>query len=116
MSDRPLLEHALYTRQDDVHRLLARSPGFLDEWQAEVRKVLDVPHSATLLGSTQALLEGGKVAFERPVPDEGLLRSLWALLPASTRKDLWPASFAFGNALGFDVLVVPRIDPALYGS
>src|SRR5581483_10624608 len=26
-----------------------------------------------------------------------------------TRADLWPASFAFGNRLGFDALVVPKV-------
>ncbi len=29
---------------------------------------------------------------------------LWALLPTSRRGDLWPATFAFGNARGFHVL------------
>jgi hypothetical protein len=219
MNDLPLLEHALCEVRDGVFHLLARSPGFLDEWQgeterlcagfgerpagvacpgcvfarpfgkahvavvraadqgpegegrpgplsfhvvvlpadlygplggdpfylaermaspwtsretltplpcpapaaerrtvAEVRKVIDVPNSATLLGGTQALLDGGKVVFERSAPDEGILRSLWALLPTATRKELWPASFAFSNALGFDALVVPRLDPAMFAS
>ena len=30
----------------------------------------------------------------------------------STRAEVWPASYAFGNALGAHVLVVPRADPA----
>jgi hypothetical protein len=71
-------------------------------------RVLDVPYSATLLGSVQALLDGGRVAFERSAPDDHLLRSLWALLPTSSRMALWPASFAFSNHHGFDVVVVPR--------
>jgi hypothetical protein len=75
---------------------------------ADIQGVLNVPTSATLLGGVQALVDGGHVAFERGGPDPGLLRSLWALLPASTRAELWPASFAFGNALHFDALVVPR--------
>src|SRR5205823_1764797 len=83
---------------------------------AEVRKLIAVPNSATLLGGTQALLEGGKVVFERSAPDESVLRSLWALLPTATRKELWPASFAFGNALGFDALVVPRLDPGMFAA
>jgi hypothetical protein len=219
MNALPLLEHALYESRDGKHRLLARSPGFLDEWQAEaerlctgfgerpagvacpgcvfarpfskaqvaivrvadqgqdeqggpgalgfhvvllpvdlygylggdpfyladrmpppwssrdaltpvtcpepapesrtvaeVRKVLDVPNSATLLGGTQALLDGGRVVFERSAPDEAILRSLWTLLPTSTRKELWPASFAFGNALGFNVLVMPRLDPSMFAT
>src|SRR5262249_19210771 len=75
---------------------------------ADLRKVLDVPGSATLLGGAQALLDGGRVAFERTEPDARLLRGLWALLPTSTRGDLWPASFSFSNAHGFDAVVVPR--------
>ena len=65
--------------------------------------------SATLLGGVQALVDGGRLVFERPAPAPDLVRNLWALLPASTRGHLWPASFAFGNDLGFHVLVVPRI-------
>jgi hypothetical protein len=75
-----------------------------------VRAVLDVPQSATLLGGVQALLDGGKLAFERNAPDERLVRSLWALLPPASRAELWPATFAFGNALGFHVVVTPRAD------
>jgi hypothetical protein len=67
-----------------------------------------------LLGGVQVLVDGGKVVFERPAPDTGLVRSLWALLPTSTRNHLWPASFAFDNALGFDVLVVPRVEGEAY--
>src|SRR5206468_7401 len=59
-------------------------------------------------GGAQALLDGGRVVFERAQPDAGLIRGLWTLLPASSRAHLWPASFAFGNALGFDAVVVAR--------
>jgi hypothetical protein len=75
---------------------------------AELQKVLAVPHSDTLLGGTQALVDGGRVVFERTEPAPDLLRSLWALLPTSTRSTLWPASYAFSNALGFDAVVLPR--------
>src|SRR5205814_1475881 len=77
---------------------------------AAVRSVLDVPQSATLLGGVQALLDGGKLAFERNAPDDRLVRTLWALLPTASRAELWPATFAFGNALGFHVVVTPRAD------
>ncbi len=77
----------------------------------EVRTILRGDNSATLLGSTQALLDGGRVVFERSSPDETLLRNLWLLLPTASRGDYWPASFAFGNALGFHVFATPRIDP-----
>src|SRR5262249_11220009 len=74
----------------------------------EIQKVLDVPHSPTLLGGVQALLDGGRLVFERTEPDPKMVRSLWALLPTSTRAELWPATFAFSNAHRFHVVVVPR--------
>jgi hypothetical protein len=73
-----------------------------------VRKALDVPNSATLLGGIQALVDGGRLVFERSGPDPHLLRSLWLLLPTATRAELWPTTFAFSNAHGFDVAVLPR--------
>jgi hypothetical protein len=81
---------------------------------AQVQRVLQEDDSATLLGAAQALVDGGRVVFERPFPAPDLLRRLWLLLPESTRAELWPASYAFGNALGFHALVVPRADPAAY--
>jgi hypothetical protein len=76
----------------------------------EVQRILQPPGvSATLLGGCQALVDGGRLVFERPIPDPALLRNLWTLLPTSTRWSLWPASYAFGNALGFDALIVPRV-------
>jgi hypothetical protein len=78
---------------------------------AEVAHVLDVPDSATLLGGVQALVDGGRIVFERPKPDPEMVRSLWMLLPTSTRWERWPATFAFANTLQFDVVVLPRVDP-----
>jgi hypothetical protein len=66
--------------------------------------------SPALLGGVQVLVDGGKLVFERPEPDHGLMSGLWTLLPNTTRGQLWPATFAFGNALGFDALVVPKLD------
>ena len=70
--------------------------------------------SQVLLGGCQALLDGAKLVFERPAPDADLLRGLWLLLPTTTRTALWPASFAFGNGLPFDAVVVPRFRPEDY--
>jgi len=64
--------------------------------------------SPALLGGVQVLVDGGRVVFERPGPDQDLIEGLWTLLPTSTRCHLWPASFAFGNVLGFDAVVTPR--------
>lgn len=75
---------------------------------AALQTVLQRSDSATLLGGTQALLDGGRLVFERQQPDPELVRGLWALLPVSTRAGLWPATFAFCNAHDFDVLVVPH--------
>jgi len=81
---------------------------------AQVQRVLQEDDSATLLGGAQALVDGGRLVFERPFPAPDLLRRLWTLLPDSTRVEVWPASYAFDNALGFHVLVVPRADPAAF--
>jgi len=67
-----------------------------------------ISQSATLLGGAQALVDGGRLVFERSVPDPEIVRNLWLLLPTSSRCKLWPATFAFSNALQFDVVIVPR--------
>jgi hypothetical protein len=74
----------------------------------EVQNVLKTPDGPSLLGGVQALLDGGRLVFQRPGPDTGLLRNLWTLLPVSNRCELWPASFAFANSLRFDALVASR--------
>jgi hypothetical protein len=80
----------------------------------QLRPVLEAPHVATLLGGVQALLDGGRLVFERPEPDERLVRGLWSLLPDGDRAELWPASFAFSNAHRFHLLVVPRANGPEY--
>lgn len=77
---------------------------------AEVQRILKSPDGPLLLGSVQALVDGGRLVFEHSRPDPDLIRGLWMLLPTSTRCTLWPATFAFGGALGFDAIVVPRAD------
>ena len=74
---------------------------------ALLHTILDVPHSATLLGAAQALVDGGRVVFARSEPDAAILRNLWALLPTSSRCELWPATFAFGNVQAFHAVAVP---------
>ena len=72
------------------------------------QRVLQRPDGPILLGASQVLVDGGRVVFQRQQPDESLLRDLWQLLPTRTRTELWPATFAFGNALRFHVLAVPQ--------
>jgi hypothetical protein len=74
---------------------------------AMLEKVLNVPNSATLLGAAQALVDGSHVVFARSEPDASILRNLWALLPSSSRCELWPATFAFGNVEAFNAVAVP---------
>jgi hypothetical protein len=81
---------------------------------AQVQQALKNGDSPTLLGTVQALIDSGRVVFERSAPAGQLLRDLWLLLPNSSRAELWPASFAFGNDLQFDVLATPRVDAARF--
>lgn len=101
----------------DVQKVLSRvKAGALkddeDPETAHVGRTADNSESPALLGGVQVLVEGGKLVFERPAPDNELLEGLWTLLPNKTRARLWPASFAFANTLSFDALVVPRLHRA----
>jgi hypothetical protein len=64
-----------------------------------------------LLGSTQALVDGHRVRLKRTEPAEQFLRELWQLLPDRTRCELWPASFAFSDELGFHAAAGPAEPP-----
>jgi hypothetical protein len=76
--------------------------------------ILKAPNSAVLLGGVQALLDGGHLVFERKEPDGRLLRHLWALLPDSSRAELWPASYVFAASHPFHAVVTPRAAAADY--
>jgi hypothetical protein len=76
----------------------------------ELQHVLQTGGSTTLLGAVQGLIDGGRLVFERAAPATQLVRDLWQLLPYSAQAELWPTTFAFGNDLLFDVLVVPKAD------
>jgi hypothetical protein len=98
---------------EDVRRVLQRTKGAALSEDVDPESVgaeeymVQNAESPALLGGVQVLVDGGRVVFERPQPDTELMRGLWTLLPTSTRCQLWPASFAFGNALGFDALITP---------
>jgi hypothetical protein len=102
----------------DVRRVLQRvkSGALLEDEEVseagEIQRTTENSVSPALLGGVQVLVDGGKLAFERPAPDAELVRGLWTLLPTANRGQLWPASFAFGNGLEFDALVTPRARPA----
>lgn len=78
----------------------------------QVQHVLKIGDSPLLLGAAQLLIDGGRLELKRDAPAEDLIRGLWALLPDRDRGALWPASFAFGNDLGFHVYAAPHLpDP-----
>jgi len=60
-----------------------------------------------LLGATQSLVDGNRVLLMGTTPNESWVRDLWQLLPDSTRRELWPASFAFSNELRFHLAFGP---------
>ncbi len=80
------------------------APGF--------ERTAENSESPALLGGVQVLVDGGKLVFARPHGDLALVEGLWTLLPHTTRCKLWPASLAFSNELGFDVVVLPRPNEA----
>jgi hypothetical protein len=113
--------------------LFALDGAFLPDWEAadlptltwshgplprrtvdRLARILDAhpDRTAALLGSAQALLDGGRVVFERQKADEELVRGLWELLPSATRAEIWPATFAPDNRLGFHVLATPTVGGA----
>jgi hypothetical protein len=65
-----------------------------------------------LLGTTQALVDGHRVLLTAAAPNESLARDLWQLLPDSTRREIWPASFAFSNDLRFHLAISPNFQTA----
>lgn len=83
---------------------------------ADVQAVLRDGDTGLLLGGVQSLIDGNRLLIAREVPDEPLLRGLWQLLPTRSRCDLWPASFAFSNELGFHAVAMPSVPTPLgYG-
>lgn len=91
---------------------LAWPPQPLPERTLEqLDEVLRSGDGPLLLGATQALVDGYRVLLMGTAPNESLARSLWSLLPDSTRRDLWPASFAFSNELGFHLAIGPTLLP-----
>lgn len=100
----------------------ARGPLPVLEWPGEPlppRQVSDLAvllkdgDGPMLLGAAQALIDGGRLMLERAAPDENVLRALWQLMPTRTRRELWPATFAFSNDLGFHAVALPEVPEKL---
>lgn len=74
---------------------------------ASVQHVMKTGDLPLLLGGTQALLDGSRLLLVADAPQNEFGRGLWHLLPYRTRCELWPASFAFANELGFHMVALP---------
>lgn len=76
-----------------------------------VERTIENSESPALLGGVQILVDGGKLILDRKTPDNSFAAALWSLLPDPLRSQIWPASFAFSNALRFDVLIGAGFSP-----
>ncbi|MFO0865496.1 MAG: hypothetical protein U0744_12750 [Gemmataceae bacterium] len=102
------VDHPPYRTIAQVQAVLRRvKANALQEGEdpEKVERTIDNSESPALLGGVQILVDSGKLHFERTSPDNGLIRALWTLLPDPFRSHIWPATFAFSNALNFDVVV-----------
>jgi len=122
-----ILSRALYNAIPDPFAITERFPpkwdGPLDslEWPPEPlprRTVAQLDHvfkhgdGPFLLGACQALVDSGRIAIRRDGPDPALVHDLWNLIPDSTRRATWPATFAYSVGLGFGLAVVPTVPEA----
>lgn len=119
-----ILPRALYNAIPDPFAIAERFPpkwdGPLDsiEWPgeplprrtvAQLDRVFKHGDGPLLLGACQALVDSAQIAIQRDGPDPGLVRDLWNLLPDSTRRATWPATFAYSVGLGFGLVVLPTV-------
>jgi hypothetical protein len=86
-----------------------------DRTLEQLDAILKAGDGSLLLGSAQALVDGNRVLLKRDEPAEKFLRELWQLLPDRTRCELWPASFAFSDELGFHAAVGPTLPTPRHG-
>lgn len=104
---------ALWERRGDLP--LAALPRSLQlRSLGEVEAVLRQPEGPLLLGSTQALLDGSRLAFRRDLPANESFAGLWKLIPYRSAVELRLATFAFSNALSWNILAGPALDPNEY--
>jgi hypothetical protein len=107
-SSEPLPPRSVAQVQAVLKRVKAYALREDEDPELKVERTVENSESPSLLGGAQVLVDGGKLVFVRRAPDPGVVEALWTLLPHSLRSTIWPATFVFSNALGFDVVVVPR--------
>jgi hypothetical protein len=94
----------------ELPRLSYRPDLSLDRHVADIETVLGRPDADRLLAATQALVDGARIAITWDSNAAEFIRSVWRLLPLSTRSELWPASLALNNSLAFDCIAMPTVD------
>lgn len=119
-----ILTASLYDVLGDPFDIAAKFPpdwslrGTLDSLQwppdplpqrtvADVLGLLKSGDSPLLLGTAQGLLDGSRLLLVRPAPDAETIAAIWKLLPTRSRGEVFPASFAFCNDLGFHAVALP---------
>ena len=85
-------------------------PPRLVEALDELLKTGDGPF---LLGSTQALLDGGRICLKKTDSTHAAIRTIWQLLPTRSRCELWPATLVFSEELDFSIWAMPEIPAKL---
>jgi hypothetical protein len=94
----------------DLPRLVYRPEVSLDRHVSDIEAVLKRPDPDRLLATTQALVDGARIALTWDGSALDLMRYVWRLLPFSTRSEIWPASFAPNNSLSFDLVAMSAVD------
>lgn len=122
-----VLSRALWEAIPDPFAIVERFPprwdGPLDtlEWPLEPlpkRTVGQLDHifkhgdGPFLLGACQTLVDGGRIVLQRVEPALAIGRDVWNLLPQSTRRHTWVATYAYSVALEFNLVAMPTVPSA----
>jgi hypothetical protein len=121
-----ILPKALYEVIPDPFAIADRFPPYWEratslptlEWPAEplprrtvaqLDAIFKHGDGPFLLGACQTLVDSGRILVVRDEPDPRLCRDVWNLIPDSTRRQTWMATFAYSTDLTFGLAVLPRL-------
>lgn len=79
----------------------------------DLQAVLRDGDGPLLLGTTQGLVDTEQILLVATEPREKFLRDLWQLLPDSTRRVTWVASYCFAELPEFHLSFVPKLPEQL---
>jgi hypothetical protein len=94
----------------ELPRLSYRPDLSFDRQVSAIDAVLKRPNADRILAATQALVDGARIALTWDGDTADFMRSVWRLLPFSTRSELWPATLAPSNLLAFDFVAMREVD------